>query len=601
MPSVPRRCLAADSTICVRALLTVLAFTGAIALVGCPPAQSPTTEVVVPLTLAGQATATASAGARITAPDGTTLVIPTSAVAADTEIKLYQMAAADLRRIDGNFLAGAVLEPDGLTLSVPATLIVPLAEPADPLWPPLELEFRGDNPNDAVPTGAPVSLSPDGRTAAFQINHFCGRIAAENCYSGVYEYLCSVWQREYGATPEQIRARVKAKFPGVTLPTDLTRGSLMGRELQAFNETFCEHAYGFEPNQAIPATVLQELVDRVGNENRNVIVMFGPALTERSGPEQFFGGFGHSGAIEYYNARWQLRHSFPFWTEGLRRFMGGTNLAYWPIQKLKPQSAVFLECQDLTSFKESIYGVAFEAYICGSPGCGVPPANAEANSIEYQTRPFLPVNERNPMRVWAAARIWVERPQNHPIHRLSGCWAFDVRDSEGELEHHLLKFDQDGQLDSWWGYGTIGESGAASWGELLRFRRPNAGDFNLVFGNARASLAVLDPPTGFTLNYGFDSFEVSEGVRERKVATLAYTITGTFSQNEPGEWWSGTCQVDVTVFIPHQDGSETTENAHNSFAVRADRVACPDPAAADVYSQEELWNVVEQWVSQSGN
>lgn len=567
---------------------------------GCPPGQPPATEIVVPLTLAAQGTATPGAGGRIVADDGLTLEIPPNAVTTATEIKLYRMAASDLRQIDGNFLAGAVLEPDGLELAAPALLSVPLPAPADPRWPPLELEFRGDNPNDAIATGALAGLSADGRTATFEITHFCGRIAAANCYSGVYEYLCGVWQREYGATPEQIRARVKAKFPQVTLPTDLTKGSLMGRELQAFNETFCEHAYGFEPNQVIPAAVLQELVDRVGGENRNVIVLFGPVLTERSGPEQFYGGFGHAGVIEYYNAQWQLRHSFPFWTEGLRRFMGGTNLAYWPIQKLKPQSDVFLECQDLTSFKESIYGVAFEAYVCGRPGCGVPPPNAETSSIEYQTHPFLPLDERNQKRVWAAARIWVERPQNHPIHRLCGCWVFDVRNSEGALERHMFKFDQDGRFDSWWGHGPIGDNPQPAWGELLRFRQQNAGDFDLYFGNVRASVAVLDPPTGFTLTYGFDMYELQDGVRERKLATFSYTVVGTFSQNEPGEWWSGTSQVLATVYVRDDDGRERTEEVRESRAIRAERYACPDPSAADVYSQEELWNCVEQWVAQTG-
>lgn len=547
-----------------RAISRIAAALAAIAMFqigGCPngilgPPQGTATETI-----------SAAAGGRVLGSTGYELEIPPGALAEDTEITLTPLSAARLADLEPRYLAGVVLEPEGLTFSRPATLRVPLPAPWPHTDPPMELMFKGTDPAEAVETGRLVGLSEDGRFAIFEVLHFSGRICANQCHAGVREYLEAQYAARGCARAEWSR-RVTGKYPGLELRESCE--FIAPEELIAILDSMFDEFGEWSGGVDVPADKLAEL-EQIAESGRFVVFLFGKdAFTPRGGARNFFGNVAHSAIAEKRAGRWEMRNAF---VPGkvARLLPDGTNLVWWPMD-------------DLNAFRNLQQGVAIEIAVCGSPGC------LGTDDPFDTSKPYDPLEKRTVIP-WNAVRIFVEREQNSPCSRLAGCWRFSPEEIAGGAETLLLQFDEAGRVDALWfafaNDGSIETDADTVFLEFLRFTRPNAAFINEVLESIDSGVFPSEDQQQFTAVIEWETATRDDdgAVRSRSSTFMAFNDSQ-MSTNEPGEYFISAFEQVTTTTTYDEDGNATVSEDRASGTIRGERVACPDPAAGNVVLQE---------------
>jgi len=521
------------------------------------------------------ATATGAARAMIRAATGGTvrgstgleLTIPPGALASDTEIALTPLSDTDLAALDASYLAGAVLEPDGLEFSQPATLRVPLPAPWEHEEPPFELVFKGTDPSDAFETDRRVGLSADGRFALFEVEHFSGRICANQCHAGVREVLEAHFAAEGCARADWFQ-RVQGKYPGLELRESCE--SIAPSELVAILDSMFDEYGEWNAGDDVPADKLAEL-EQIAESGRQVVFVFSnDSFSPRGGERNFYGGVAHSAIAEKREGAWQMRNTFvPGYVAKL--FPDGTNVVWWPLR-------------DLNTFRNLAQGVAVEIAFCGQPGC------LGSDDPYDTTKPYTPL-ERRVVSPWDAVRIFVEREQNVACQRLAGCWRF-ATEGLSDSGTFLLRFDERGQVDSLWmeqvNDGSIETSAATVFFELMRFARPNAGAFADNTRGVDAGVFPAEDQSEFTAALNWEFVFRDEGEISSTTEYFMAFNSAELSKNEPGEYFDCDFEQVITYTSYDEDGNMETDEQRFAGRLRAARVPCPEPGAEGVYTQEQL-------------
>ncbi|TWT46266.1 hypothetical protein RAS1_27180 [Phycisphaerae bacterium RAS1] len=514
-------------------------------------------------------TISAAAGGKVSTASGYSLDIPAGALAADQEITLAPLGARELAELDESFLAGVTLEPDGLEFSTPAELRVPLPEP----WPegsePIELVFKGSDPTAASETGLTVELSADRRTAIFRVTHFSGRICANQCHAGVREYLAAQYNAK-GCPRSEWSKRVVGKYPGLVLRE--TCESITTDDLNSMLDSFFDEVGAYAPGQDVPEDVMAKLVE-YGEAGRNVVIIFATSAMARGGDRMFPGGVAHSCLIEKKDGIWQMRHVFIFNNDKFLAHIGGTNLFHHPLS-------------DLNNFRRQKSGVGVELAFCGTPGC------FGSDDPEDLLKPYDPLEKR--VVPWGGCRIFVERLQNSPCNRLGGCWEFDVT-SEGETSTLLVKFNDDGHLDSLWtkteAASEDGSIPAGAWIEVFRFARSNISEMMARNVEEAVFLSVPDQAQ-FTMTASLELADEDEEGRDVSTS-FSFTINDALlSQNQPAETFSGQ-YVQVVETVSYDDeGNRMVDTQNVTAAIVARRVDCPSPEAGTGIAQQDWFAAI---------
>lgn len=514
--------------------------------------------------LSASALISADEGGIIETPDGYSLDIPGGAMAQDTQITITPVSAARLAGLDPALIAGAILEPEGLTFSAPATLRVPLgaAWPHDD--PPMELEFAGTDPARAEQTGALVTLSDDRTAALFEVRHFSGKICANQCHAGVREWLTARFAAR-GCSFEDWSQRVRGKFPDVELSVDCQ--FISPSEIQAILDTFFEEVGGADAGVDVPP-LITSAVEGFANSGRELVFAFWKdAAGSRGGAQGFYRGLAHTAVAEQRFGAWQIRNALRVAGDEatVLDYLGGTNLVWWPMA-------------DLNGFRNAERGVPVERQFCGGDGC----------LTEY----FGPLEKR--LVPWAATRIYVEREGNVPCQRLAGCWAFDV-DSDGTVSTLLLRLDEQGEIESLWF-----KTGATTptpeeplprpiYTEYMRFTRPNAGEFAPYLADVAQIVNQTSDQSQFDATLRWSMLgEDGNGGKRLSSEVLIRITDARMSINQAAESFTGLYEQGVINYSYDQEGNRTSENTTLTSAIAAVPVACPDVAAGTGIPQEQL-------------
>lgn len=511
-----------------------------------------------------RATISAAKGGTISTDSGVTLVIPAGALAEDTEIVLTTVTASALSKIDSSFLAGVILEPDGLTFSTPATLRVPLPAALDADFPPRELVFKGTDPKDAVETGTLVGLSADGRTAIITVTHFSGRVCANNCHEGVRQFLKASFASR-SCPQAEWEARVVGKYPGYSFgPCDTIKAGA----IHAIVDSYFDFYAGADGDTDIPVQTLAEL-EAFAAAGRHVVLLFGKdAMPERSGERMFYGNVAHSAIVEMKDGKWQMRHTFVPGGVPLAA-IDNTNFVWWPLS-------------DLNAFRRLRQGVGIEMAVCGTPGC-LGSADPEAKG-----KPYNPLETR--IVPWNAVRIFVEREDNSPCNRLGGCWTFDAPDSEDEGSF-MLRFDDDGQVDSLLASnvtaGTADHAASEVFVELFRFARANAQQLLPYVERVSEGVDLSSDQASFSSDFEITFIGRDGGGTITSRVEYFFKLAGaTLSKNEPSEFFDAQWELRIRITVTDDEGMQQTDETTSMATIRAHRVPCPTVAAGTLIPQE---------------
>lgn len=541
--------------------LSFTSVAGCVLLAGCPATEqgATTTQTIV-----------AAAGGTIVTSGGVLLDIPAGALPADTEITVTTLSSAALTAVDGAFVAGVILEPDGLSLSAPATLRVPLPAPWSSDSPPVELFFKGDSPGLAVPTGALVSLSDDRTTALFEITHFSGRICANNCHEGVREFLASSFASR-GCAQDTWQARVVGRYPGLVFEAC---DKINADVIQCVLDTFFDDFGGWDGGVDIPDEQLQQLA-QYAEQGRHVVFTFGKdRIAARSGARQFYGLVAHSAIVEKKDGIWQLRNAFV--PDNLSRELAAidyTNLIWWPLS-------------NVNNFRNLANSVALELAVCGTPGC-----LGSSNPLLGETHPLLPLEQR--LVPWNAVHVYVERAQNAPCNRLSGCWRFETSAADGSPGTLLVRFDQEGSVLSVHfsnvEEGHDGQPDVEVFTEVFRFAAPNATPIQDAIESLDEVVELSADQTAFHAE-----FHVEMGSRDSNGALTSKTgyyfsfTDAHFSANEPDEYFDATYTLLTRFTTYDENGAPQVSEQSFSAPIRAWLVPCPTVAEGTLITQEQL-------------
>ncbi len=536
----------------------------------------------------------AAEGGTITHDSGMTLEIPPDALSEDATIGVIPLDDEHLEALPEGVVAGVVLQPSGLTFDSPLTLRVPLPEPWTEDDAPIELYFPGDDPSLAYATGGVVALEDDGATAVFQIEHFSGTAVAEpkfwaqQCHVGTRYYMLEQFAAR-GCDFNMYKTRVLAKYPSIKISPRTASDLYLDddREIQALLGTFFDDVGGFEkipdsdPSQnLLSAEALNLIVGRMNEEKLdeskydyeyNAAFCFWPETYGMpAGPDRFFVRPAHSVALELRGNLWHLRNSLNLKrTSPLLQYLDVnqgrapadyTNLFWWPLM-------------DVNAFRQLRTFEGVEIQHCGAADCLVGKPGV-----------FLrPAKDRS--QSWGAIRMYVERQDNNPCNRLTGCW-YTKFDADDDVAHVLLRFNHAGDLDSmWFGLPPKEPDPAKSeyeqllFVEIMRFTtaRPNSPE--VADDLAEVSQVInLDPSQrSFTGNWLWKNQE-DDGTGGTYIsAETHYAVNNaTFCQSTPDEYFSADISLLKIKYeldensVPVQQPPETI-----NATVRFDRVKRP--------------------------
>jgi hypothetical protein len=567
-PNLYSACDARD--LCV--LLAVVAIVAALLMGGCNPNMMPGDDGL-PAGSARQ-TVTAASGGTLTGSTGIRLEIPPGALDEDVQITVMPIDADDLRFINEGFIVGVRFEPQGLQFARPATLRIPLPAPWPAGDPPIEFEFAGDDPNQAIDTGLLVRLSDDRREAIVEVRHFSGKICANQCHAGVKESLAERFA-DRGCFSTNWTRRVAGKYPGIKVDVDDCQFISPG-EIHAILDTFLEDYGGWDEGEDVPADDIETLL-ALADEGHQIVFMFGKGQVEpRSGERRFYGNVAHTAIAERVNGEWMIRNALLIANEEnhLLQVLGGTNLVWWPMR-------------DLNGFRNALQGVPAEMQVCGAPGC-----LASEDGL-FQDNPLLPLEKR--FAPWTAVRIFFERFENAPCSRLAGCWEFSFTEGD-ETSTYLVKFDPIGRVDSLWlkaspedfaDEDTASLLPPAVYAEFLRFIAPNAVFLAESVENVHQAVYPFDDQSEFAASFGLEFVDSSGGETTRTKYEFSI-LDAHLTTNEPDEAFAADFRQTVTTTIIGEDGAPDESTEELFPTIIAKRVPCPSEDDGTAIPQEDL-------------
>jgi hypothetical protein len=290
-----------------------------------------------PHDLSGGATAfvVSDDGGTLTTTGGITLTVDPGALPGDTSVGLIPVSVTES---DDRFIAGARMEPDGLVLDSPLVVRFPLPSDWDADDTPVVYEFKGDDPSDAVETGAyaRVTGSPGAYFAEVLVSHFSGTVCAKNCHAGTIRHVLEKFE-ERGCDRDSVLARVRGKYNGVNVPRDgcEKRGV---ETVQAFLDTYFEDRGGFNAGNPVPGNLLAELAG-YAQSGRQVVLAFKPGTWgSRSGPNNFYPTsvteYAHTAPLVVKNGVVQIRNTLATGNQKLINALGGENVVRYPLDQV---------------------------------------------------------------------------------------------------------------------------------------------------------------------------------------------------------------------------------------------------------------------------
>jgi hypothetical protein len=353
---------------------------------------------------------------------GISAEIPPGALPEDMTVALIPVRAD---AAEGEALGAARFEPEGTVLLKPITLRFPL--PAD--WngdeTPIVFEFMGNDPEDAVETGAyaRVTGSAGHYVAEVLVSHFSGAICAQNCHAGTMRFALERFVAR-GCSRDSLLAGVRRGYPDVPV-SDEECGERSVETVQAFLDTYFDDIGGFNAGQPVPGELLTQMSDFV-REGREVVLAFKPGQWgSRGAPHDFYPTevreYSHTAALELVDGEVQIRNTLATDNPRLIQALGGENLVHYPVD-------------GLNEFRNMPTGVAVELAACGEPDClsdasrnalGIemyPPIGGVSYSGGEWSNPWDYVDRFKswwsgvPPRgiPWSAVRIYVEKPEGLP-------------------------------------------------------------------------------------------------------------------------------------------------------------------------------------------
>jgi hypothetical protein len=371
-----------------------------------------------PHDLSGGATAfvTDDEGGALTTAGGITLTVDPGALPGDTAVELIPVSVTDA---DDQFVAGARMEPDGLVLDSPLVVRFPLPSDWDADDTPLVYEFKGDDPANAVATGAyaRVTGSPGAYFAEVLISHFSGTVCARNCHAGTIRQVLQNFAGR-GCDSDSVLGRVRSNYSGVEVPSDGC-GSRGVETVQAFLDTYFEDRGGFNAGNPVPASILAELAG-YAQSGRQVVLAFKPGTWgSRGGTHNFYPTseteYAHTAPLEVKNGVVQIRNTLATGDEKLIDALGGENVVRYPLDKLNefrnlPQGvatelALGLQPGDLSDPKKNPYGLDIYHPIDGQSYWGR--AWSDPWTYLFSNGKWSGIPPRS--IPWTAVRIYVER------------------------------------------------------------------------------------------------------------------------------------------------------------------------------------------------
>ncbi len=291
-------------------LLTLVLFIGAFfAFIGCgggggdgdslstsiPGAQDTVTQLIK-----------ADSGGTVELENGISLYIPPYALNEDTDVSL---STVDISIFDGDaqvqggvddlHIIGAVFEPDGTILNIPAVVSFPLPSS----WTNEEsLEWyvaKGNDPLDALPTGEDVIVSgtPGAYIAQVKLSHFSSGLVSYNCHSGTFRNVVANFLKR-GCTEQQIVDIVKSKFGLEITPTDAKHMSVA--HIQAFLDTFFDNLTPYDADEPVTSKTIAELKEYI-KKGRQVVIAFNTSEIwpdRNQGGNKFYPSFAHTANLE---------------------------------------------------------------------------------------------------------------------------------------------------------------------------------------------------------------------------------------------------------------------------------------------------------------
>ncbi len=311
-----------------------------------------------PHDLSGGATAfvVSDDGGTLTTTGGITLTVDPGALPGDTSVGLIPVSVTES---DDRFIAGARMEPDGLVLDSPLVVRFPLPSDWDADDTPVVYEFKGDDPSDAVETGAyaRVTGSPGAYFAEVLVSHFSGTVCAKNCHAGTMRRVLENFAAR-GCDSDSVLERVRSRYSGVSMPRDGCGGRGV-ETVQAFLDTYFEDRGGFNAGNPVPGNILAELAG-YAQSGRQVVLAFKPGTWgNRGGAHNFYPTseteYAHTAPLEVKNGVVQIHNTLATGNQKLINALGGENVVRYPLDQLN-------------EFRDLPQGVAVERSLGLNPG-----------------------------------------------------------------------------------------------------------------------------------------------------------------------------------------------------------------------------------------
>jgi hypothetical protein len=355
-------------------------------------------------------------GDTLTTTGGITLGIGPGALPGDTTVALIPVSVSDE---DEQNIAGARMEPEGLILESPVVVRFPLPPDWDAEDTPLVYEFKGDDPSNAVESGAYALItgSPGAYFAEVLVSHFSGVVCARNCHAGTIRRVLEAFEAR-GCSRDSVLARVRSKYVGVDVPSDGC-GARGVETVQAFLDTYFEDRGGFDAGTPVPASLIAELSGYV-KSGRQVVLAFKPgAWGSRGGPHDFLPTaeteFAHTAALEVQGGVVQIRNTLATGNDQLIDALGGENVARYPFEQVNdfrelPQGvavelALGLQAGDLSDKSRNPYGLEIYHPVEGQSYLGR--AWSDPWTYLFSNGPWSGIPPRS--IPWSAVRVYVER------------------------------------------------------------------------------------------------------------------------------------------------------------------------------------------------
>jgi len=313
----------------------------------------------------------AESGGTVTLNSGISLYIPPLALDQDTNISL---GSVDITQFDGDanilggvnnlHIVGAVLEPEGTVLAVPAVVRFPLPE----WWVNDEaLDWYGgpgNDPLEALPIGDTVTVT--GTTGAYvaevELSHFSFGLISRNCHSGTFRNVTEKFIAR-GCTEEQITDLVEFFYEDITI--DATNANAIGAtDMQGFLDSYFDNRTPYDFGEEISEPTINELIEFV-KEGREVVIGFNTSDTwpdRNTSRNNLYSNLPHTASLELdENGMVQMRHTIaysPSTKDDLERYSSllspvnmGSTLSYtYPLK-------------DIEEYRRLRNGQAFKDYV----------------------------------------------------------------------------------------------------------------------------------------------------------------------------------------------------------------------------------------------